>query len=46
LQISAIIAVLLGNHISLNTLTILWCVVVVVTLLSAVNYTYLGVRQL
>ena len=45
-QITAIIAVLLGNHISLNTLAILWCVVVVVTLLSAVNYTYLGVRQL
>jgi CDP-diacylglycerol--glycerol-3-phosphate 3-phosphatidyltransferase len=46
LQITAIIAVLLGNHISLNTLAILWCVVVAVTLLSAVNYTYLGVRQL
>lgn len=46
LQITAIIAVLLGNLISLNTLAILWCVVVVVTLLSAVNYTYLGVRQL
>ena len=46
LQISAIIAVLLGNHISLHTLAILWCVVAAVTLLSAVNYTYLGVRQL
>jgi CDP-diacylglycerol--glycerol-3-phosphate 3-phosphatidyltransferase len=46
LQITAIIAVLLGNHISLDALAILWCVVVVVTLLSAVNYTYLGVKQL
>jgi len=46
LQISAIIAVLLGNHISLHTLAILWFVVAAVTLLSAVNYTYLGVRQL
>ena len=46
LQITAIIAVLLGDHISLDSLAILWCVVVVVTLLSAVNYTYLGVRQL
>ena len=46
LQITAIIAVLLGNHISLNTLAILWCVVVVVTIMSAVNYTYLGVKQL
>ncbi len=46
LQITAIIAVLLGNLISLDTLTVLWCVVVVVTLLSAVNYTYLGVKQL
>jgi phosphatidylglycerophosphate synthase len=46
LQITAIIAVLLGDHISLDSLAILWCVVVTVTLLSAVNYTYLGVRQL
>lgn len=46
LQITAIIAVLLGNHISLDSLAILWCVVVVVTLLSAANYTYLGFRQL
>ena len=46
LQITAIIAVLLGNHISLNALVTLWCVVVVVTSMSAVNYTYLGVKQL
>ncbi len=46
LQISAVIAVLLGNHIPLHTLATLWCVVAAVTLLSAVNYTYLGVRQL
>ncbi len=46
LQLMAIIAVLLGNHISVNTLAVLWCVVVAVTLLSAVNYTYLCVRQL
>ncbi len=46
LQITAVIAVLLGNHISLGTLGILWCVVVFVTFMSAVNYTYLGVRQL
>lgn len=46
LQITAIVAVLLGNHISVHTLATLWCVVVVVTLLSAVNYTYLGVKQL
>ena len=46
LQVTAIIAVLLGNHIPLDTFVILWCVVVVVTFLSAVNYTYLGVKQL
>ncbi len=46
LQITAIIAVLLGNHISLDTLLILWCLVATVTLLSAVNYTYIGVKQL
>jgi CDP-diacylglycerol--glycerol-3-phosphate 3-phosphatidyltransferase len=46
LQITAIIAVLLGNHISLDTLLILWCLVAAVTLLSAVNYTYIGVKQL
>ena len=46
LQITAIIAVLLGNHISLDTFLILWCLVATVTLLSAINYTYMGVKQL
>ncbi len=46
LQIMAIIAVLLGNHISLDTLLILWFLVAAVTLMSAINYTYMGVRQL
>ncbi len=46
MQVTAIIAVLPGNHISLGALAILWCVVVVVTLMSAVNYTYLGVKQI
>ena len=46
LQITAIIAVLLGNHISLDTLIILWCLVATVTLMSAINYTYIGVKQL
>ncbi len=46
LQNAAIFAVLLGNHISLNIFVILWSLVVFVTFISAVNYTYLGVRQL
>lgn len=46
LQITAIVAVLLGNHISLDNLLILWCLVVAVTFMSAVNYTYIGVKQL
>lgn len=46
LQITAIIAVLLGNHISLDTFLILWFLVAGVTLLSAINYTYIGVKQL
>ena len=46
LQITAIIAVLLGNHISLDTFLILWFLVAGVTLISAINYTYMGVRQL
>ncbi len=46
LQNTAIVAVLLGNHISLNIFVILWCLVVFVTFMSAVNYTYLGVKQL
>ncbi len=46
LQNTAIFAVLLGNHISLNTFVILWCLVVFVTFISAINYTYLGVKQL
>jgi len=46
LQITAIIAVLLGNHLSFNALLILWCLVAAVTLISAVNYTYIGVKQL
>ncbi|ODS32065.1 MAG: CDP-diacylglycerol--glycerol-3-phosphate 3-phosphatidyltransferase [Candidatus Scalindua rubra] len=46
LQITAIVGVLLGNHLSLNTLFVLWWIVAVVTLVSAVNYTYKGVKQL
>ncbi len=46
LQITAIVGVLLGNYISLNTLLVLWWIVAVVTLVSAVNYTYKGVKQL
>lgn len=46
IQNTAIFAVLLGNHISLKTLVALWCLVVFVTFISAVNYTYLGVKQL
>lgn len=46
LQVVTIMAVLLGNHISLNALITLWCLVSVVTLVSAINYAYRGVKQL
>ena len=46
LQITAVIAVLLGNLLSLTILLILWWLVVVVTFASTVNYTYRGVKQL
>ena len=46
MQITAIMAVLLGNHLPLTTLVILWCLVSAVTFISAVNYTYRGVKQL
>jgi len=46
LQITAVIAVLLGNHLSLTILLIIWWLVVVVTFASTVNYTYRGVKQL
>lgn len=46
LQITAIIAVLLGNHLPLTTLFILWWLVAVITSISAVYYTYSAVKKL
>lgn len=46
LQITAVVAVLLGNHLSLTILLILWWLVVITTFASTVNYTYRGVKQL
>jgi CDP-diacylglycerol--glycerol-3-phosphate 3-phosphatidyltransferase len=46
LQITAIIAVLLGNHLSLTTLFILWWLAAIITSISAVYYTYRAVRKL
>ncbi|MFQ5964116.1 MAG: CDP-alcohol phosphatidyltransferase family protein [Candidatus Scalinduaceae bacterium] len=46
LQVTAVIAVLIGNHLSLTTLIILWWLVAIVTFASAVNYMYKGVKQL
>ncbi len=46
LQVTTIIAVLLGNHLSLTTLFVLWWLVAVITSISAVNYTYRAVKKL
>ena len=46
LQVTAVMVVLAGNHLSLKTYIILWWLVAVATLISAINYTYRGVKQL
>lgn len=45
LQITAIAAVLLGNHLSLTILVVLWWLVAVAVIASTLNYTYKSVKQ-
>ena len=46
MQVTVIMAVLLGNHFPLSTLITLCCFVSAVTLISAVNYLYRGIEVL
>ncbi len=46
MQVTVIVAVLLGNHLPLSTLITLCCFMSVVTLVSAVNYAYRGIEVL
>ncbi len=46
LQVTAIMAILIGNHLSFTTHITLWWLVAIVTFISAISYTYNGVKQL
>ncbi|MCF6155809.1 MAG: CDP-alcohol phosphatidyltransferase family protein [Candidatus Brocadia sp.] len=46
LQIIAIISVLIGNHIPLPALVIIWWMAVILTFISGLLYMYRGVKQL
>ncbi|MEP9410368.1 MAG: CDP-alcohol phosphatidyltransferase family protein [Candidatus Brocadia sp.] len=46
LQIIAIISVLIGNHIPLPALIVIWWVAVIFTFISGLMYMYRGVKQL